>query len=215
VVSPLRSNLYLDALDHHMDQIGFGITRYADDFVIQCQTEEAARAALEEVSRGCGKAKLTGSPTRTRFVHVSAAEGFDFLGYHFRLLLAAQRTEWLDIVMVCSLDDPWKRKLFLALCRRYGLNPYRERGQRSSAVQVLAPRKFLSVWPAAQRLCSIPLHAKYPWFAPSGAPAHRAGGASLAYQKRHHGFFAANVVAFGGGRRHASGSASGSSAMSA
>jgi hypothetical protein len=44
--------------------------------------------------------------------------------------------------MVYSLADPWKRKLFLALCRRYGLKPYREKGQRSSIVQVLAPREF-------------------------------------------------------------------------
>ena len=51
--------------------------------------------------------------------------------------------------MVCSLDDPWKRKLFLELCRRYGLKPYREKGQRSSTVQVLAPRKFhqKTLWP--------------------------------------------------------------------
>ena len=63
--------------------------------------------------------------------------------------LAARRTEWLNIVMVCSLDDPWKCKLFLELCRRYGLKPYREKGQRSSTVQALAPRKFhhKTLWP--------------------------------------------------------------------
>lgn len=51
--------------------------------------------------------------------------------------------------MVYSLDDPWKRKLFLALCRRYGLTPYREKGRRSSTVQALAPRKFhqKTLWP--------------------------------------------------------------------
>ncbi len=51
--------------------------------------------------------------------------------------------------MVYSLDDPWKRKVFLTLCRRYGLRPYREKGRRSSIVQVLAPRKFhqKALWP--------------------------------------------------------------------
>jgi len=51
--------------------------------------------------------------------------------------------------MVCSLDDPWKRKIFLELCRRYGLKPYREKGQRSRIVQILAPRKFhqKTLWP--------------------------------------------------------------------
>ena len=28
-----------------------------------------------------------------------------------------------DAEMVYSLPDPWKRKLFCALCRRYGLKP--------------------------------------------------------------------------------------------
>jgi hypothetical protein len=39
-----------------------------------------------------------------------------------------------------SLQDPWQRKLFLALCRRYGLKPYRLRGQRHSSVMVRAPK---------------------------------------------------------------------------
>ena len=94
VVSPLLSNLYLDGLDHHMAQLGFEMTRYADDFVIQCQTEEAARAALDEVTRWCGDAGLTVHPTKTRLVQVSVTEGFDFLGYHFRL----------------HRDDPWRTK---------------------------------------------------------------------------------------------------------
>ena len=66
-----------------------------------------------------------------------------------RARLAAQRTEWRDIVVVYSLDDPWKRKLFLALCRRDGLTPYREKGQQLSTVQVLALRKLhqKTLWP--------------------------------------------------------------------
>ena len=48
-----------------------------------------------------------------------------------------------------SLPDPWKRKLFVALCRRYGLAPYRERGRRYSTVIVRAPRTFQerTLWP--------------------------------------------------------------------
>ncbi len=66
-----------------------------------------------------------------------------------RARLASLRTEWRDIVMAYSLPDPWKRKLFVALCRRYGLAPYRERGQRASTVMVLAPRTFhtKTLWP--------------------------------------------------------------------
>ncbi len=48
-----------------------------------------------------------------------------------------------------SLHDPWKRRLFLALCRRYGLKPYREHGQRRSSVMVRAPKSFQdkTLWP--------------------------------------------------------------------
>ncbi|TAK27007.1 MAG: hypothetical protein EPO40_18695 [Myxococcaceae bacterium] len=51
--------------------------------------------------------------------------------------------------MSYSLHDPWKRKLFVAVCRRYGLAPYREPGQRRSTVLVLAPRRFhdKTLWP--------------------------------------------------------------------
>jgi hypothetical protein len=54
-----------------------------------------------------------------------------------------------EVVLVYSLPDPWKRKLFVALCRRYGLAPYRERGRRHSTVMVRAPRTFQerTLWP--------------------------------------------------------------------
>ena len=56
--------------------------------------------------------------------------------------------------MLYSLPDPWTRQLFVALCRRYGLKPFRERGRRSSTIQVKAPRTFLekTLWPAFQAL---------------------------------------------------------------
>jgi len=45
--------------------------------------------------------------------------------------------------------DQWHRRLFLALCGRYGLKPYRYRRQRYSTVTVRAPRSFLTgtLWP--------------------------------------------------------------------
>lgn len=84
VVSPVLSNAYLNPLDHLMARAGYEMTRYADDFVIQCRSEEEARRALAEVARWCGEAGLTVHPTKTRIVQVSVKEGFDFLGYHFR-----------------------------------------------------------------------------------------------------------------------------------
>ena len=41
------------------------------------------------------------------------------------------------------------RHLFVALCRRYGLKPYRYRRQRRTTVMVRAPRRFIEqvLWP--------------------------------------------------------------------
>lgn len=84
VVSPVLANVFLNPLDHLVAALGYEMTRYADDFVIQCRTEADARRALAEVTRWCDSVALTVHPTKTRVVQVSAQEGFDFLGYHFR-----------------------------------------------------------------------------------------------------------------------------------
>jgi hypothetical protein len=47
------------------------------------------------------------------------------------------------VEMQFSLGDPWSRHLFLALCRRYGLKPYRYPRQRRTTVMVRAPRGFV------------------------------------------------------------------------
>jgi hypothetical protein len=49
-----------------------------------------------------------------------------------RARLAELRGHEQDIEMLYRLPDPWKRKLFVALCRRYGLKPFREPGRRYS-----------------------------------------------------------------------------------
>jgi hypothetical protein len=42
-----------------------------------------------------------------------------------------------------SMPDQWSWHLFIALCRRYGLQPYRYRRQRRTSVMVRTPRRFL------------------------------------------------------------------------
>lgn len=53
-----------------------------------------------------------------------------------------------------SLPDPWARRMFLALCRRYGLKPFRFRGQRHTTVMVRAPESFVTetLWPEFQEI---------------------------------------------------------------
>jgi RNA-directed DNA polymerase len=84
VVSPVLANLYLHPLDQQLTAAGFALTRYADDLVVQCHTEAEARRALDAITRWCAAAGLRVHPGKTRVVHVTVTEGFDFLGYHFR-----------------------------------------------------------------------------------------------------------------------------------
>lgn len=53
-----------------------------------------------------------------------------------------------------SLADGWSRKLFVALCRRYDVKPYRYRGQRRTTLMLRAPRGFVeaTLWPEFEEL---------------------------------------------------------------
>jgi hypothetical protein len=77
-----------------------------------------------------------------------------------RARLEEIRSRERDETFRYSLPDPWKRKLFVALCRRYGIKPYREPGRRYSSVLVRAPKTFQTktLWPEFLAL-SKELHA--------------------------------------------------------
>ncbi len=68
-------------------------------------------------------------------------------------LSAAEQTERI-IEMNFRLPDRWSRRLFLALCRRYGLRPYRYPRQRHSTVVLRAPESFIrrTLWPEYQEI---------------------------------------------------------------
>jgi RNA-directed DNA polymerase len=83
VISPLLSNIYLDGLDWQMAKGGFEMVRYADDFIVLCNSQEQAQEALEQIRRWVDENGLTLHPIKTRLVDGSQAGGFDFLGYHF------------------------------------------------------------------------------------------------------------------------------------
>jgi hypothetical protein len=77
-----------------------------------------------------------------------------------RARLDELRAQEQDIEMHYRLPDPWKRKLFVALCRRYGLRPFRDPGRRQTTVQLFAPKAFhqRTLWPQFEALCEE-LHA--------------------------------------------------------
>ena len=83
VISPLLANIYLNPLDHNVAEKGWKMVRYADDFVVLCQTEAEANEVLEYLRAWTGKAGLILHPVKTRIVNVQN-QGFDFLGWTFR-----------------------------------------------------------------------------------------------------------------------------------
>ena len=66
-----------------------------------------------------------------------------------RAAIAATERSEKTIEMNFRLPDRWNRRLFLALCRRYGLHPYRYPRQRYSTVVLRAPASFINgtLWP--------------------------------------------------------------------
>jgi group II intron reverse transcriptase/maturase len=80
VASPLWSNIFLTPFDRQMTAEGFRLTRWADDFVVLCQTREEAQRALAVAERCLREALgVELHPQKTWVVHVS--QGFEFLGY--------------------------------------------------------------------------------------------------------------------------------------
>ena len=90
VISPLLANIYLNHLDTRWQKccrrIG-QLTRYADDLVILCRTRRAAMTAMERLRVLLAELKLELNEDKTRIVNLhTAREGFDFLGYHLRMV---------------------------------------------------------------------------------------------------------------------------------
>lgn len=64
-----------------------------------------------------------------------------------RLLRAAREDPPVEFKF--TMPDQWSRRVFLALCRRYELEPYRRYRQRRTTVLVRAPASFVdgTLWP--------------------------------------------------------------------
>jgi len=59
-----------------------------------------------------------------------------------------------EIEVKFSISDIWSRQLFVALCRRYGLRPFRYRRMHRQSVIVSAPKSFVEqvLWPEFEEL---------------------------------------------------------------
>jgi group II intron reverse transcriptase/maturase len=82
VISPLMSNILLTPFDREMRRKGFRVTRYADDWVVTCQSRREAQAALAAAERILEQLGVILHVGKTRIVHVR--QGFEFLGYKIK-----------------------------------------------------------------------------------------------------------------------------------
>ncbi len=92
VISPLLSNIYLHVLDRVWEDrcahLGT-LVRYADDFVVMCDTKPQVEEARRRVGLVLARLALELHPEKTRTVDLShGREGFDFLGCHLRKRLS-------------------------------------------------------------------------------------------------------------------------------
>ncbi len=79
VISPLISNVYLDRFDQFMKSRGHRIVRYADDILVLCGSEAAARNALRVAKDYLeGDLKLKVNAVKTHIAH--SGDGVRFLG---------------------------------------------------------------------------------------------------------------------------------------
>lgn len=62
-----------------------------------------------------------------------------------------------EVEIKFSIPDPWSRQLFVALCRRYGLQPFRYRRMHKQSIVIRGPRTFMEtvLWPEFEELSAV------------------------------------------------------------
>jgi RNA-directed DNA polymerase len=93
VISPLFCNVYLHRIDRVWDVREHGVlVRFADDVLVMCRSREQAEAALARLRELLAELDLEPKEAKTRIVHLQVGgAGFDFLGFHHRLLRVTGR----------------------------------------------------------------------------------------------------------------------------
>jgi RNA-directed DNA polymerase len=73
------ANIVLNQLDWHLDQLGLRFVRYADDFVVLCQSRSQAEEARCQVETLLARLGLSLSPQKT--VITTYRKGYTLLGF--------------------------------------------------------------------------------------------------------------------------------------
>ena len=94
VVSPLLANIVLNRLDWRLAEAGYRFVRYADDFVVVCQSRQQAEQALTLVEQIMTDLELSLSPEKTKIA--SYGKGYEFLGFRLSSRSRTMRPKSLE-----------------------------------------------------------------------------------------------------------------------
>ena len=108
-----------------------------EEITISMTTEQELRQKLRKIS-----ALFEGATTAGERDAAAA------IGRVHKALATAEQIE-KPVETYFKLVDQWNRRLFTALCRRYGLKPYRYPRQHRTTVVLRAPKSFIddTLWP--------------------------------------------------------------------
>ena len=81
ILSPLLSNIYLDAMDKYLEKHKVHFVRYADDFVMLFKTKEERKKCFQGLQTYLKSLNLSLGEEKTYTRHIS--DGFEFLGVRF------------------------------------------------------------------------------------------------------------------------------------
>jgi group II intron reverse transcriptase/maturase len=98
VISPLLANVFLNPLDHGVNERCMGkarMVRYADDFVIVCRPGQA-QAVMERTKRWLNAKGLTLNESKTRVVDIRYT-GVNFLGFNLTLRKSLRHRPYLHV----------------------------------------------------------------------------------------------------------------------
>lgn len=119
VISPLLSNIYLHYLDKMWESkySALGVlTRYADDFIIQCKRCGEMKESKERVRGILKTLDLELEPEKSQFVNLGMGQqGFNFLGHYVRKVHSAKRPgyyflhRWPSSQSMAKVRDKIKR----------------------------------------------------------------------------------------------------------
>ncbi|MHB8671380.1 MAG: reverse transcriptase domain-containing protein [Acidimicrobiales bacterium] len=136
VISPLLANVYLHAFDRAWAQSGTGeLVRYADDFVVLCETQEQAEQAQQRATALLGELGLALHPDKTRVVDLrQGRQGFDFLGCHLHARMSGKLWEQRRIIRYYLHRWPSQRSMKRARQRIKALTGRSQVGMELRAV---------------------------------------------------------------------------------